>query len=243
MIKHALLAGFLGAAALLAGLPSGAQAQQHWFFGNYGQYDEEAYYPQPRYRQPYYYPAYPRPWFWRGHPRDEIVEYKVGPREWVRVYPDGRQELVTRPRRKLADPNPSAKVRQSQKPAVKAAVPLPKSKPSTSVAETATNDELPAPNATTGKDLPASATAALEPPIAKEEGEVRAREVDPVQTGSLKAVTCEEAQGIVSDFGFSDVKATSCSGGTYEIEAMRDGKPFAIKLSAADGELTEVKKR
>ncbi len=242
MIKHALLAGFLGAGAVLTSLPSGALAQQHWFFGNYGQYDEEVYYPQPQRYQPYYYPAYPRPWFWRGHPRDEIVEYKVGPRQWVRVYPDGRQEMISRPRRKFADPNRPARVREAQKPAVKDAVPLPKSKPSTALAAKAPDDELPDSTATS-EDLPATATAALEPPAAKAEPEVRTREVDPVQTGSLKAVSCEEAQGIVSDFGFSDVKATSCSGSTYEIEAVRDGKPFTIKLSAADGELTEVKKR
>ena len=41
---------------------------------------------------------------------------------------------------------------------------------------------------------------------------------------------------------FRRVKAESCNGKVYAFNATRDGKPFAIKVDAANGELTEVKK-
>jgi hypothetical protein len=56
-------------------------------------------------------------------------------------------------------------------------------------------------------------------------------------------ISCEAAADIVESFGFSDVQSTSCSGDTYGFDGTRDGKPYSIKLSAADGELTEVRKR
>jgi hypothetical protein len=56
------------------------------------------------------------------------------------------------------------------------------------------------------------------------------------------AISCDKAGEIVTGYGFSGVKATSCQGNTYSFAAARDGKPYAIKLSAASGELTEVKK-
>lgn len=57
------------------------------------------------------------------------------------------------------------------------------------------------------------------------------------------AITCAKAGEIVSGYGFKSVEQVSCSGQTYAFNATRDGKPFSIKLSAASGELTEVKKR
>ena len=56
-------------------------------------------------------------------------------------------------------------------------------------------------------------------------------------------ITCEKATKIVSDYGFTQVKATSCTGKIYAFNAQRDGKPFMVKLSSASGELTEVKKQ
>lgn len=58
-----------------------------------------------------------------------------------------------------------------------------------------------------------------------------------------KQISCEAAVEIVAGYGFSDVKSTSCSGASYAFEAVRDGAGYSIKLSATDGELTEVKKR
>ena len=56
-------------------------------------------------------------------------------------------------------------------------------------------------------------------------------------------VSCEKARKIVSDYGFTQVEPKSCEGKVYAFNARRDGKPFSIKMSAASGELTEVKKQ
>ncbi len=56
------------------------------------------------------------------------------------------------------------------------------------------------------------------------------------------ALSCEKATLVVSSFGFSSVEASSCIGRIYAFNAKRDGKTFAIKLDAASGELTEVRK-
>jgi hypothetical protein len=56
-------------------------------------------------------------------------------------------------------------------------------------------------------------------------------------------VTCERAQEIVAEYGFTEIQPETCEGRTYGFTATRDGKPFSIKIVAADGELAEVKKR
>lgn len=56
------------------------------------------------------------------------------------------------------------------------------------------------------------------------------------------ALSCDKAAGIISGFGFSGVKASDCDGQVYAFSATRDGKPYAIKLNATSGELTEVHK-
>ena len=233
MFRYMFAAGFLALASLgLTAAPERAHAQQHWFFGNYGGYDEEAYYAQPRQRprRQHWAPFYPRPWFWRGVPeREEIIEYQTAPGQWVRIYPDGSQEIFSRRPRREALPERYRKPKNV--PFVARKVPLPKAKPTI-----ASRTLEPADSALRSLE----AEAAEEPPLAEAlEGPV----VDRMQTGSLKAVSCDDARRIVADFGFSDVKAKTCSGKTYDIEATRDGTPYAIKLSAADGELTEVKKR
>jgi hypothetical protein len=67
----------------------------------------------------------------------------------------------------------------------------------------------------------------------------------PATQGQKKSagVSCDKATKIVSDYGFTQVKATSCAGKVYAFNAQRDGKPFTIKVSSASGELTEVKKQ
>lgn len=59
---------------------------------------------------------------------------------------------------------------------------------------------------------------------------------------SGKSVSCTKAGEIVSGYGFSAVKPADCDGQVYAFNATRDGKSFSIKLNAASGELTEVKK-
>lgn len=63
------------------------------------------------------------------------------------------------------------------------------------------------------------------------------------KTQEAKTLSCDKASEIVSGYGFSSVKSTSCTGPVYAFNASRDGKPFSIKMNSASGELTEVKKQ
>lgn len=67
---------------------------------------------------------------------------------------------------------------------------------------------------------------------------------EPPQPGPAPsaALTCGKASTIIEGYGFSGVKPGSCEGKVYAFNATRDGKSFAIKVNAANGELTEVKK-
>lgn len=64
----------------------------------------------------------------------------------------------------------------------------------------------------------------------------------PAAKPAAGALSCDKATGIVTGFGFTDVKPAVCTGQFYTFNAARDGRPFTIKLNARSGELTEVKK-
>ncbi len=55
-------------------------------------------------------------------------------------------------------------------------------------------------------------------------------------------LSCDKAGSIIAGYGFAGVKPDSCKGKVYAFNATRDGRTFAIKVDAASGELTEVKK-
>lgn len=114
--------------------------------------------------------------------------------------------------------------------------------------------KTPATTAAATTAVTASKTASAEP--AQTVGEVdpgkttsASGTVAPATTASTtkaasaaNAISCDKAQKVVAGFGFSDVKPAACSGAIYAFNAVRDGKPYAIKLNSASGELTEVKK-
>ena len=56
------------------------------------------------------------------------------------------------------------------------------------------------------------------------------------------SISCEEARMIITKYAFSNVTPTSCDGEIYSFAATRAGKPYAVKISSSNGELTEVKK-
>jgi hypothetical protein len=60
-------------------------------------------------------------------------------------------------------------------------------------------------------------------------------------TGDLSSITCERAEAIVTEFGFKQVEVQLCTGKNFEFRAMRDGKPFSIKVKA-NGELAKVQR-
>ncbi len=62
------------------------------------------------------------------------------------------------------------------------------------------------------------------------------------KSDSGSGVTCAKATQIVTGYGFSDVKVKSCTGTTYAFTGTRSGKNYEISVSAARGDLTEVKR-
>ena len=59
---------------------------------------------------------------------------------------------------------------------------------------------------------------------------------------AASGMSCDKAGEIVSGYGFTSVKPTTCTGQVFAFNATRSGKAYVIKLSSASGELTEVKK-
>jgi hypothetical protein len=57
-----------------------------------------------------------------------------------------------------------------------------------------------------------------------------------------QSISCEKAQAIVSEYGFTDIKIEACDGTTHDFRASRDGKPFSIQILAADGEFAKVRR-
>ena len=84
--------------------------------------------------------------------------------------------------------------------------------------------------------------AVSESSAAKKKSAVRTASIGEAPPKSAAALSCDKATAIVSGYGFAAVKAEDCEGKVYAFNASRDGKAYAIKLNAASGELTEVKK-
>jgi hypothetical protein len=224
----------LGLAALLAAavlLPAQAQAEhESRYFGfsyqPYPHYPPVAYPPPPRVRQL----------------APGVYEYEVAPGRWVRMR-SGSGYGYQPPRRSIRRPPPSWQARPEAAPP-----PVPKSKP----------DPADEPSVA-ARDAPATVTMERIPEERIREERVREEPMQeqaapqapeqtaarsPEQTAtSLGGISCEAAADIVKGFGFSDVTTTSCSGDTYRFDASRDGSSYSIRLSAANGELTEVRKR
>lgn len=230
MPEHSHLIGLAAPlAALIAAavvLPTPAYAEHD------GRYFGFSYQPYAAPYPPIVYPPPPRV----RETAPGVYEYEVAPGRWVRMrsgygYEPPRRSVRTPLRSRIARPEPSPP-------------PVPKSKP----------DVVDEPSVAVRS---APATATLEPvreeplreepvqeqpsPEAPEQTAVRAP--DQTDEGSGGGLSCEAAADIVANFGFSEVKSTSCSGDTYGFDASRDGNSYSIKVSAADGELTEVRRR
>ena len=74
---------------------------------------------------------------------------------------------------------------------------------------------------------PEIATAPQEPPLLQE-------------SAGEGLMSCEAAEQVVADFGFSDIGSPDCSGDLYRFSAMRDGTAYAIGINAATGEIADV---
>jgi len=141
--------------------------------------------------------------------------YRMTPEEYDAMYgPDQFDESYYDPQLDEAAPPP--KPRKTRKPvtAGKTTAPVTTKKPLTTAS------------------VSKPATAGTDAETAKK----------PVAAASVKSVSCTKAGEIVSGYGFSAVQPADCDGQVYAFNATRDGKSFSIKLNAASGELTEVKK-
>ena len=63
------------------------------------------------------------------------------------------------------------------------------------------------------------------------------------QAKKQASISCDRASKIVTGYGFTSVKASSCQGKEYAFAGTRDGNNYVIKMSSANGELTQVKKQ
>ena len=77
-------------------------------------------------------------------------------------------------------------------------------------------------------------------PRERRQARTRAKAQQVANAAPVNAVDCEEAQLIVADYGFKDIEA-ELLGDTLGFSAAHDGKPFSIRILAADGEFAEVK--
>lgn len=88
-----------------------------------------------------------------------------------------------------------------------------------------------------------SKAAAIEPPA-----KAAAKPSAPLATAAVKkppvtnGIGCTAGAAVVTGYGFGDVKPKTCTGATYSYTATRAGKSFVIELTAASGEVVDVKK-
>jgi hypothetical protein len=59
---------------------------------------------------------------------------------------------------------------------------------------------------------------------------------------ATKTIGCTAGAAVVTGYGFGDVKPKACTGQTYAYTAARAGKTYEIKMTAASGEIIDVKK-
>ncbi len=162
---------------------------------------------------PYYVP--------RRHKRHVIIEQDVNP-WWLDPPPPSRKLKSTR----ALEPVPYHKPATKKK--VVASAPVPKLAP---VKKKLAPLAL-APETKPTPAKPEVTTASLTPakPVAK-------------TPATSKTIGCTAGAAIVTGYGFANVTPKTCTGAVYAYNAQRDGKPYVIKLTAAQGEITEVAKQ
>ena len=240
MPRHSQLLGLAAPLAVLIAaavvLPAPAHAEHEGRYFGFGYQPFAAPYPPVVYPPVVYPPVvYPPP------PRVRetapgVYEYEVAPGRWVRMRSGYGYEP---PPHSLRAPPPSRVARPEPGPP-----PVAQSKPDA--------DDEPS---VAVRNAPATVTRepVREEPLGEEPMQEQAAPQVPAQTAARTpeqtdedaggGLSCEAAADIVKTFGFSDVQSTSCSGDVYGFDASRDGSSYSIRISAADGELTEVRRR
>jgi hypothetical protein len=67
--------------------------------------------------------------------------------------------------------------------------------------------------------------------------------ITPVKPSASKTIGCSAGAAIVTGYGFANVTPKTCTGNIYAYSAVRDGKSYVIKVTSAQGEITEVTKQ
>lgn len=151
----------------------------------------------------------------RRHKKRRIVEHNVDP--WWLDEPQPRRLKDAR----ALEPVPYHKLRT--KKLSTAATPVPKL----------------APKSLKRKIAPLALTS--EPAVAKPaKPKIATASLTPAKPQSSKSIGCTAGAAIVTGYGFANVSPKTCTGNVYAYSAQRDGKPYVIKVSAAQGEITEV---
>ena len=95
------------------------------------------------------------------------------------------------------------------------------------------------------KKKTARAAPAPKPTVKKSVALAKKKAVTSTEKKTASAATgvsCDKAEKIVSGYGFAGVKPMTCTGQVFSFNATRSGNAYIIKLSSANGELTEVNK-
>ena len=232
---------FLGLAALVAAavvLPAQAHAEHEGRYFGFGYQPFAAPYP------PVVYPPPPRV----RETSPGVYEYEVAPGRWVRMrsgygYEPPRGSVRIPPPSQVARPEPAQPpVPQSKPDADDEPSVAVRDAPATVTLEPVREEPL---RQEPLSEEPMQEQAAPQPaPQAPEQTAARTPdETDETDEAAGDGLSCEAAADIVETFGFSDVQSTSCSGDVYGFDASRDGSSYSISVSAADGELTEVRRR
>jgi hypothetical protein len=174
-----------------------------------------------RFLQPDYYTYYPRPLDLYSSDYGDEEDYDDDGRPLAYYDPD---DDYYEPQYRAEDDEPVYTAPKKKKKTVKA-VPVTKPALKNSVAATEKKAVV-----TTEKN---AVTTAEKKAVASVE-----KVTVPANTG----MSCDKAEKIISGYGFTSVKPTTCSGQVFAFNATRSGKAYVIKLSSASGELTEVKK-
>ena len=159
-------------------------------------------------------------WFFIEDQYSDDYEQGLTPEEFASLYADDFDESYYEP--EVAPAKKKEQATKNKKKAVTGTA----AKPKASTAKTTATKSVTAPTKTASVAAPETTVSA------------KKAEDAPIKGG----LTCAKAEDIVSDFGFTAVKAADCGGQVFAFNAMRDGKPYAIKLNAKSGELTEVRK-
>ena len=218
-------------------------------------YDEPLHPDEELYEDEYYQP--PRFKNWKQWRRWRAQQRKKWRRERRRLRAERKQRWRDRRVRYDLLPNGRDLLGDTPEPRTQRTViappPIPREKPYVdhSVTTASIDDVVPLDETETTSTSDAPAAQAAEPkvvtrspsaPAAEPKVATRSREVSTDKKPIAGRISCNKAEEIVAGFGFTNIEAKSCSGSSYDFAAKRDGKPFSITLSAANGELTDVKR-